>query len=728
MKRALGCLVIVAIILTVDARAGVRPQPLSDPRSGYATRGAHGGTAQNATAGTAPARAVDPASSVDPKKGGKSIFAGGIVRHYVEGSGEDDFDESSDSGFEEPVGETVEPVLDQPAPDPTVDPGKTVRFFIAKGLGWPAIKEAFGPDPQRMTALVEFRRQVVNALLDTLCTVDQKGEVGYESNGSVNLTSDYDLSVFDKGKGLGSPADVVKGFNERFRAQWGCESGTAFDTNIYDKGDALPTRGVAPHPDVVKAQEAIGAENGQVQDVAALVKVRCYMPNDEEGDPRFSAAWDAYCRKSQEAISSDPSHPTRKRLAENQREANQQFIDSEVALAEKIEQLRAQGSAQSEEDLELHASNALYGEALDKVQAARREEAGQLRALQNARKIQDPTARESAIRIAEEALEAAELKIKKTMSVSLNFANEAYNSEGALVDVVGNQQGAVKAAVGTANPAFPDGKKPLTPQDILSSFNEQYGDALKDLRHYGSDPVVCGIQTSKYVDRFIKAGLEICKTGSDNPIAKQAAGELQAMVQPNSSLKAMRGDKDLPRDKAPSLIAQVGGAVSADAYADKLTRLNITMNAIMRGGSTGATAAGRRVVNLQTSNGKFVVAEQGGGGVVNANRGVAGPWEAFTLTDLNGGELVDGDKVALQAMNGQYVCAEQGGGGIVNANRAALGPWETFTFKRLAGGKVALQSVNGQYVCAEGGGGRELVANRSTLGPWETFTIVELKK
>ena len=113
---------------------------------------------------------------------------------------------------------------------------------------------------------------------------------------------------------------------------------------------------------------------------------------------------------------------------------------------------------------------------------------------------------------------------------------------------------------------------------------------------------------------------------------------------------------------------------------------------------------------------------------MNANRGVAGPWEAFTLVDINGGDLADGDKVALQAMNGQYVCAEQGGGGVVNANRAALGPWETFTFKRLAGGKVALQAMNGQYVCAEGGGGRELVANRAALGPWETFTMVEVKK
>jgi hypothetical protein len=141
--------------------------------------------------------------------------------------------------------------------------------------------------------------------------------------------------------------------------------------------------------------------------------------------------------------------------------------------------------------------------------------------------------------------------------------------------------------------------------------------------------------------------------------------------------------------------------------------------------STGTAV--KRVVNLKSSNGRFMVAEQGGGAVVNANRDAAGPWESFTLVDLNGGELADGDKVALQAMNGQYVCAEQGGGGVVNANRQAVGPWETFTFKRLAGGKVALQAMNGQFVCAEGGGGGKLIANRGAVGDWESFTLIEKK-
>jgi hypothetical protein len=38
--------------------------------------------------------------------------------------------------------------------------------------------------------------------------------------------------------------------------------------------------------------------------------------------------------------------------------------------------------------------------------------------------------------------------------------------------------------------------------------------------------------------------------------------------------------------------------------------------------------------------------------------------------------------VNLRASNNQYVVAENGGGGVVNANRTAVGAWETFTLQR----------------------------------------------
>lgn len=66
-------------------------------------------------------------------------------------------------------------------------------------------------------------------------------------------------------------------------------------------------------------------------------------------------------------------------------------------------------------------------------------------------------------------------------------------------------------------------------------------------------------------------------------------------------------------------------------------------------------------------------------------------WQDFSSPSC---ELPLCERVALQASNGQYVVAEGGGGGVVNANRDAVGHWETFRMHQLGGGSVALQADN----------------------------------
>lgn len=137
-------------------------------------------------------------------------------------------------------------------------------------------------------------------------------------------------------------------------------------------------------------------------------------------------------------------------------------------------------------------------------------------------------------------------------------------------------------------------------------------------------------------------------------------------------------------------------------------------------------------VNLQSSGGKFVVAEGGGGGVVNANRSEAREWETFTLLDLNEGELVFGDPVALKAFNGLFLTAIGGGGAEILANRTVPAAWETFLIvsgepnrsgQIQNGDKIALKTQNGKLVVAEGGGGGVVKADRNDRGEWETFRI-----
>lgn len=144
-------------------------------------------------------------------------------------------------------------------------------------------------------------------------------------------------------------------------------------------------------------------------------------------------------------------------------------------------------------------------------------------------------------------------------------------------------------------------------------------------------------------------------------------------------------------------------------------------------------AAGTRL-SFRTATGNFLVAENGGGTFVGADRTAIGDWERFGYVDLNGGELLNNDLINLRAANGQFVVAENGGGGVVNANRAAAQGCETFRFINLegrsrfqAGDRVALQASNGQYVVAENGGGGNasgaVNANRSAIGAWETFVL-----
>lgn len=135
-------------------------------------------------------------------------------------------------------------------------------------------------------------------------------------------------------------------------------------------------------------------------------------------------------------------------------------------------------------------------------------------------------------------------------------------------------------------------------------------------------------------------------------------------------------------------------------------------------------------INIQSVDGYYVCTEGGGWREVVANRTGPGPWETFTLYDVNGGSLEDGDAVFIQGINGPFLCAEGGGGHNVVANRYYPGPWEQFTFVKLfgtgtigSGDQVAIQANNGQYWCAENGGGSVVNANRSAIGPWEEFTL-----
>jgi len=127
-----------------------------------------------------------------------------------------------------------------------------------------------------------------------------------------------------------------------------------------------------------------------------------------------------------------------------------------------------------------------------------------------------------------------------------------------------------------------------------------------------------------------------------------------------------------------------------------------------------------RSVSIRSWLGWFS-AEGGGGGAVVGNLPTIGASERFTLTDLNGGELLEGDFVTLQAANGMYFCAEGSGGGPVVANRGAAAGWERFVVGLLPNSSISLKAAGGQFLTTEGNGA--VMANRGAVSTWETFTL-----
>ncbi|MEO6259267.1 MAG: YCF48-related protein [Thermoanaerobaculia bacterium] len=142
-------------------------------------------------------------------------------------------------------------------------------------------------------------------------------------------------------------------------------------------------------------------------------------------------------------------------------------------------------------------------------------------------------------------------------------------------------------------------------------------------------------------------------------------------------------------------------------------------------------------ISLRTYAGNFVSAADCGDGTVNANAATAGACETFTLYDINGGALREGDTLYLQAASGSFLTAENGGGGSVNANRFVASDWETFTIHSMTGAQpitngaaISLQSIQGSFVAAEKGGARDCAcdsavnANRTSALQWETFALI----
>lgn len=155
----------------------------------------------------------------------------------------------------------------------------------------------------------------------------------------------------------------------------------------------------------------------------------------------------------------------------------------------------------------------------------------------------------------------------------------------------------------------------------------------------------------------------------------------------------------------------------------------------------------RRYEVKVVSNYGYVMAEGGGGGyysgtAITANSGNPGTWETFTLRDLNGGSLQNGDYVYLQTANGTFVNPVGGGGREVLAYNwfpvVDPNPWSTLRIFRRDGRTteigtgidIGFQTIWGWWLnnqsCA--GTGNRVDGLGNSLGTCQTFRLAQKKK
>jgi hypothetical protein len=382
-------------------------------------------------------------------------------------------------------------------------PGNPEKAVKNEGSNWNRVKAKYanpvGEDVMRK--ILRFRRGFVDSLLKQV--IAGFPGVKAESFGSKDLASDYDVS-------LGGPAEhgAVTEFNKLFRKKWGKEAGTVFDSNIYTKGNYMP--------DVKKEEDGsktiteltpIDSEEGKQldykhQDVASLTKTRKYMSKDQ---------WNAYTAKILGAIADAPTKAeARKRFVAADKayqtwvkelhkkiialnlsddQADAVFAQGKQKIKDKVKEIKA-----ANPDAELEASNRLYEAKLKKAAAKSVIRDSYAKGLIAGAETPDQV----------KELDKLTAEVKKLQGEALLYANEAYYSEGAVRDVVGNQQ--AKHGINIAA------------QQAMQSFNEQLGDALKDIAHYSSNFGKCAYRSSKYVDRLVLAARQVSKKLSGVPV------------------------------------------------------------------------------------------------------------------------------------------------------------------------------------------------------------------
>lgn len=390
---------------------------------------------------------------------------------------------------------------DVPSSPEKWDGGHCKKVIQNLGSDWKEIHAELKSDTTALRRLVAYRKEVVDGMIGEM-RVKYPGLVA-SSVGSSDLTSDYDVTLGVRGGNPGDDVQLVRELNDRFKATFGKQPGSLFDTNFYIN-NFLPLReNIAPGPSPAEIPADDDGDTGPAgaaqQDVLSLLKQRRFM-DQAEWDHHFRAVTGKVAEPTQhdetlrryenaDAVykigvhellerTGDPKAPVSLSAEEEAMVSAQPAALREQARQELLLSRKLHVLDKSDADRVMEMSNVLYEEHMQRV----RDLQGELRA------VSDQT-----------SSAAAHLRqdIETETGISLFFASEAYHTKGTILHVVAGLQGKDQTTLDA-----------LTPAQVLNSANEQAGDFLKDIRHYaeeGADDSVAFYRSAKYLSRLFDA-------------------------------------------------------------------------------------------------------------------------------------------------------------------------------------------------------------------------------
>ena len=439
-----------------------------------------------------------------------------------------------------------------------VDAARMQGLLARNNSSWSQMKDAFtktsAVSAADMNQFVRWRNEVVDPMLNGVIK-EVEGEMSTllgrpvtlrrKALGSVNLTSDYDISV----EGFGAERVVAK-FNERFRKQFGFESAFVFDTNIYtDPAYKLfKARGLSAGGELVLGSVELDTVRQFVYDQMATCK---YAPDD---------VWKAH-----KALLLAKSAPESRAMIDFA------FKQAEAADSEARAILKGYLGAAEGKNAEYQALNMAYADVLGQIDQWRLEmvrldglfvPGSKYKALPppkflekfpkyktKVEKITELIANND-IKNANELRNAMEeqvmAQIRDTQGIALYFASEAYQSEGTILHVVDELQGGggIKRSAKLEDLLMKPVATSLDPLSYINSFNENRANLFKELGHLGYFPghsekeagKVLAAKSAKYFIRQLDA---MKQAGVD--LRQVLPGEL---IELTCNIDAVRGNVD----------------------------------------------------------------------------------------------------------------------------------------------------------------------------------------